>query len=140
MSVENMSQFNIDMSVGRYCGLSMSLEILVNDYTVYSNALPPDHIHIDFDCELPGQIKFIVSNKKSFETEIDLGGNIIADKHIKIDRIVIDRMPVDQWILESRLVEFMGQKTNYFSTNGQATIIIPTQDSFEFFLDLMNKD
>lgn len=135
-----MSQFSIDMSVGRYGGSSMSIDILANDQTVYSNVLPPDRVHVDFDCELPAQIKFIVSNKQPFETEIDSSGNIIADKHIKIDRLVIDRMPVDQWILEGRLVEFMGQKTNYFSTNGQATITIPNQDSFEFFLDLMNRD
>ena len=135
-----MSRFSIDMSVGRYCGSSMSIDILANDQTVYSNVLPPDQIHIDFDCELPAQIKFVVNNKQPFETELDVDGNIIADKHIKIDRLVLDRMPVDHWILEGRLVDFMGQKTNYFSTNGQATITITTQDSFEFFLDLMNRD
>lgn len=134
------SNFVIDLSVGQFEGQSMSLQVTANERIIYSNLSPTQpKITVEFNCELPAYIKFDVAGKQPFDTCVDDLGHIVEDKFIRVDRIVVDRMPVEHWMIESRLIEFCGQKTNYFYTNGQATITIPNQDSFGFFLDLMTK-
>lgn len=135
------SNFIIDLTIGRFADQAMSLQIQANDIIVYDNASPDQpKIRVEFNCELPACIKFDVAGKQPFDTELDELGNIVADKFVRVDRIVLDRMPVEPWILESKLIDFGGQKTNYFHTNGQASIHIPTRDSFGFFLGLMSND
>lgn len=138
----SQSNFIINLAVGKFQGSSMSLKVTANNLEIYNNPDPKeDHIKLDFNCNLPVQIKFIVDNKQNFDTQVDEQGNIVEDKYIQVQQLIIDRMPVDPWILESRLFHFStGQTTNYFGTNGVATLDILDLDSFGFFLDLMSRD
>ena len=135
------NNFIIDLTVGRFNGQAMSLQIQTNDIIVYDNVSPGQpEVRVEFNCELPTCITFNVAGKQPFDTQLDESGNIVEDKFVRVDRMIVDRMPVETWILESKLINFCGQKTNYFHTNGQASIHIPNRDSFEFFLALMSND
>ena len=134
------SNFVIDLTVGQFKGQAMSLEVRANDCVVYTNTSPDQaKIRLEFDCELPAYIEFDVAGKQPFDTLVDAAGNIVEDKFVRVDRIILDRMPIEYWIVESKLIDFYEQKTNYFYKNGLGTINIPNRDSFEFFLDLMTK-
>lgn len=133
------SNFSFDLKIGKFQGSSMSIQVLVNNQEVYCNPNPAqDKIRLEFATDLPAQIKFVLGNKNPFDTQVDDLGNIVEDKHIQVSRLVIDRMPVEQWILESRLFSYTDtdQKTNYFSHNGTVILDIPYTDSFKFFLAL----
>jgi hypothetical protein len=135
------SNFIIDLTIGRFAGQAMSLQIQANSTIVYDNVFPDQSkITVEFNCELPARITFDVAGKQPFDTLLDESRNIVEDKFVRVDRMTVDRMPVEPWILESKLIDFCGQKTNYFHSNGRASIHIPNQDSFGFFLDLMSKD
>jgi hypothetical protein len=135
------SNFVIDLTIGRFAGQAMSLLVRANNCMIYDSIAPEQTaVKLDFECELPARIEFTVAGKHPFDTQLDELGNIVEDKFVRIDRVTVDRMPIDPWILESKLIDFDGQKTNYFHKNGCASIHIPNQDSFGFFLDLMSND
>lgn len=140
------SKFEMVLSLGRVHGQAMSLQVLVNDREVLQQ--PPtdqDQINLTFDVELPARIEFVTQGKDVMDTVLDDRGQILQDKYIKVDRLIIDRMPVERWILESRLFEFVEDSgvirhTNYFGSNGCARFEINTKDSFDWFLGLLVKD
>jgi hypothetical protein len=135
------NKFIIDLTIGRFAGQAMSLLVRANTCVIYDDVSPNQTtVRLEFECDLPAQIEFNVAGKQPFDTRLDESGNIVEDKFIRVDRIIIDRMPVEPWMIESKLIDFGGQKTNYFHSNGQGIINIPNQDSFGFFLDLMSKD
>ena len=109
------SNFIIDLTIGQFAGQTMSLQIQANNTIVYDNVSPDQpKITVEFKCELPARITFDVAGKQPFDTLLDELGKIVEDKFVRVDRITVDRMPVESWILESKLIDFYGQKTNYF--------------------------
>ena len=136
------SKFNFVLSIGRLNNKAMSLSVLVGDKKIYEGSPKESTIYIDFDCELPNQIVFEFGDKFINDTIVDKSGRIIQDKHIKIEKVSIDNMPVEQWIVESRLFEFVPKNnktihTNYFGYNGKAYMNIKNNDSFDYFLNLL---
>lgn len=121
-------------------GQTMGLIVLANEKTIFrqDNGLNKTFT-IDFDVDVPAEIKFIVSGKGPFDTKVDAHGNIIQDKFLKINSILIDRMPVPLWTLESKFIQFVCNQqityTNYFCYNGYGVIRLPS-DIFSLFLSL----
>ena len=140
------SKFEIILSLGRVNQQAMSLQVLANGCEILPMACPPqDQIKLEFECELPARIEFFTQGKDVMDTVLDSAGKILQDKYIKVDRLIIDRMPVERWILESRLFEFVADSgvvrhTNYFGSNGRANFEISNKDSFDWFLGLLIKD
>jgi hypothetical protein len=133
-----MAKFEIAFTLSKFQNQCMALAVLANDQPVLV-----EHNTIILDCALPAKIKFLVSGKGKFDTELDDQGNIVADKFVRIDRVSIDRMPVPLYLLESRLIKFVPDNpahatsmTNYLAWNGQAELSVDSGTSFEFFLDL----
>lgn len=140
------SRFSIDMLVGRVNGDPMSITVLANGSKIYFDEKPKNNtIHLDFFCNLPTKIVFEVGNKNIYDTKLDISGNIIEDKFIKVEKMIVDRLSIPQWILESKLFRFVPNKgeikfTNYFGANGRASMSIKESDSFDFFLELLSVD
>lgn len=139
------TKIDLTLSLGKVNDMPMSLEIFANDREVYSDLCPDQNrVSLQFECDLPAKIVFKVAGKQEMDTVLDHIGNIVQDKYVKVDQLIVDRMPVERWILESRIFEFTDElgninKTNYFGKNGQACLHIDCQDSFDYFLQLLTK-
>lgn len=121
-------------------GQTMGLTVLANDKTIFKQDKDLSKTFtVEFDVNVPGNIKFIVNGKGPFDTKVDEQGNILQDKFLKISSMLIDRMPVPIWVLESKFIQFMHDQqiayTNYFGYNGQGTIQLPSS-TFLMFLEL----
>jgi len=138
-----MPSFSLSLSIGQYKGSSMSLCISSNGKTIFDvNSTEKTKLDIEFECDLPAEIIFDVGNKGSMDTLVDSNGKIIQDKFIRVDNLIVDRLPVKKWILESRLFDFTTTtgtrlQTNCFSYNGRAVLSLPEKNSFDFMLRLL---
>jgi hypothetical protein len=89
----------------------------------------------------PAVVNFSVSGKKKFDTKIDLDGNILQDKFIRVDSLCINGTWIKKYMMQSRVFDFTAEdgskfQSNYFGSNGQARLVIP-EDLLEFWLDLI---
>ena len=85
----------------------------------------------------PSVLELKVSGKSmNKDTVLDSAGNIVADKHIKLIRATVDRLPVPDRYLE-RWPELNGNKTNYFGFNGIIKLNFDATDSFKWMLKCM---
>lgn len=124
----------------------MTLTVIAGDREIYSEtAIAAAELTLEFDQSLPADIEFRVGGKGRLDTEIDSSGQIISDKFVRIDSVLIDRMHIAKWMLESKVIEFVSSNgdthfTNYLGSNGTAILRIPQSDSFDFFLDLTTQN
>jgi hypothetical protein len=88
---------------------------------------------------LPTEINLEFNGKDSnIDTIIDEGGNIIKDKHILIQEIKLNGMPVDPLYLERRLKLEYGKQinySNYIGFNGKMTIQFNKSDVFRQIME-----
>lgn len=131
---------DLDFELGFVQGRTMDMEVHVNGYQVYSGTnIYQKQLRLEFSMALPGLIEIKLSGKNEFDTEIDDRGNIVADKYIKLRRLIVDKMPVKTWLLENKLVVIetdnnIFKTTNYFGYNGTAIINIKQDNSLDFHL------
>lgn len=140
-----MAKFLIDLNVEKYNDSVMSLQVKSGNQTLYSSTNPDQHVVIEFESQLPATISLRVKGKIFNETLVDSSGQILQDKHIKINRVAIDNMPVEKWVLEKKLIKFCPdigdpRYTNYFGSNGVGYLNINFNNSFKYFLHLLQKD
>lgn len=123
----------------------MSLYMAVGDKIIYnSNDIKEPTLTLCFDMTLDQDLVIRVDGKRRNDTKIDADGNILQDKFIRVDRVLINRMPVAKWILESKFFQFENQQgqistSNYFGQNGQ-TCVNFGGDLLRFFLRLNCKN
>lgn len=134
------AKIKINFVVGDLDGHTMGLTVLANKQIIFKQDTNLDKIFtVEFNIDIPGKVEFIVNGKGPLDTKVDIEGNILQDKFLKIESMSIDRMPVPKWTLESKLVEFAHNNqinyTNYFGYNGQGTIWVPSS-IFSMFLGL----
>ena len=134
------AKITINFLTGSIDDQTMGLTVLANEQIIFKQEQNLDKkFTLDFDIDLPGEIKFIVQGKGPFDTKVDDNGNILQDKFLKINSMLIDRMPVTRWVLESKFIQFTHAEqesyTNYFGYNGQGTIQLP-KDTFSLFLNI----
>lgn len=124
----------------------MTLAVIAGGKEIFSETEIADtELTLAFYQSLPVDIEFRVRGKGRFDTEIDSSGRIISDKFVRIDSVLIDRMHIAKWQLESKVIEFVSSDgdtrfTNYLGSNGTAILRIPQSDSFDFFLDLRTQN
>jgi hypothetical protein len=134
------ANLKINFLTGDLDDQTMSLIVLANEQIVFKQDKDLDKTFtVDFNIDLPGEIKLIVNGKGAFDTKVDAQGTILQDKFLKINSMLIDRMPVPTWVLASKLIQFVHNNqvayTNYFGYNGQGIIQLPS-NTFLLFLDL----
>lgn len=124
-----MTNFNISnvTLTFEFAGLNdefMSLQVINGDEV---KNVTPENNTVGLTVEFPTAIKLAVSGKNmDRDTKMDDAGNIIADKHIKLTGLVIDRFTVDPEIVKTLPVigtadsEF---RSSYFGFNGE--VILP---------------
>ena len=100
--------------------------------------------HIQFEVNLPVQLKFFTDRKRPDDTVMGPDQLIVSDMYIKISKLYIDNMPVKTWMLEKFL--FSGKSnceknftTNYIGYNGTTELRLDYTNSFDFFLDIMSR-
>jgi hypothetical protein len=131
----------IDFSIGHLDDLSMSLYIAVEDQVIYNSSnIKEKTLTFNVDMALDQNLVIRVDGKHRNDTKIDADGNILQDKFIRVDRVLINRMPVAKWMLESKFFQFENQQgqistSNYFGQNGQ-TCVNFGGDLLRFFLRL----
>lgn len=136
------------IKAGRFGHSTMSLEIRQNGTPLacYGVDQFPEHPeHIEFDCDLPLHLEFVVDGKNVHDTLVGENGEILEDKCIVVEQMCIDGIWLKKWYLESRGFEFVTfdgvtRHTNYFGSNGKAEFRIPYQDLLEFWLDTLLVD
>lgn len=135
-----MIRVALDLFYNAYKDQYMRLDLLANDCLIEIPHFGSSR-HVEFDITLPCEIQFNLSGKGPLDTVVDENGKVVEDKFIRIDWLSLQGIPVERWILESRLLILhygSGEqiKTNYFGHNGQAKLVIPHEDIFDFWLDL----
>lgn len=92
--------------------------------------------------DLPGELVINLYNKGPVDTLVDDNGHIIADKYIKLEELIIDRVPLHILSLIN-LPELNNNrqliKTNYWGFNGAVRIKLLHADSFLWHLDEIKK-
>lgn len=143
-----MKKTNISFkfTAGFIQGKTMEMSILLNNKIAWEEKIEQENFVVVLDCVFPCEITFVLKGKEKTDTIVDKDEKILQDKFLRIDSIVIDRMPIKKWILENRLIKFDSHDnlhnlyTNYFAYNGQANISINSNDYFVFFLDLIKSN
>lgn len=139
------SKFKIAFSAG-HCRGAMGLIVRSGQNFIAEFSSVPDHPwNVEFDVALPVRLTFEVWGKDMHDTLVDDRGGILQDKFVRIDGLMIDRVWVKKWLLESRLIQFYPTGdtmvlTNYLGKNGQAVLEITHDNSLDFMLDLTASD
>lgn len=133
----------IDLSIGKVNNKAMTLSLYNHNHHLLSITEWKNNKEIlEFDLNLPIELKFKTDGKHKFDTIVDDSGNIIADKFIRIDGICVDGRWIKTWMLEGKLIQFtenLGDTkiSNYFGKNGIGMFSIPYEDLLEFWLETM---
>lgn len=134
----SQAQLKFEFGIG-HCNGTMNLKIFdgsvkIADYDSFDST---DHT-FTCSCQWPTTIKIVIGNKNmSCDTQIDKEGKIVADKHIKLKKIVVDRVEVPIEFMKSITLETNdNQKIQavYWGFPGQVNICLDQTDSFAWHL------
>jgi len=92
-----MIDLEIYFDVG-HCNGSMSLEIMYNNNTLHKveNIIDRSY-HYKTKIVLPGSLQFILGNKNMMtDTKVDDQGMILADKYIKLNKLILGKVEVSE--------------------------------------------
>lgn len=136
------SQVTFKFSIGTYNG-SMGMDIFYNDSLLLSKkSFESDTFTFTSTLDLPGTVSMHVYGKNPLDTLVDDGGNVIADKYIKLEELLIDRVPLHILsLINLPELECQGQllRTNYWGFNGTVRIKMEHEDSFFWHLKELRK-
>lgn len=133
-----ISQVTFKFFIGRYNG-SMGMDIVYNDSLILSkDSFDTDTFTFSKNLDLPGEVVINIYNKGPVDTLVDNSGNIIADKYIKLEELIVDRLPIHilSLIHLPEVTAPDGQliRTNYWGFNGPVRIKLEHTDSFLWHL------
>lgn len=136
------SQVTFKFSIGRYNG-SMGMDVFYNDSLLLSqNSFNTDTFTFTEKLDLPGTVVINVYGKGLVDTLVDKNGNVIADKYIKLEELLVDRVPLHILsLINLPELNNNGQltKTNYWGFNGAVRIELTHADSFLWHLEEVKK-
>ena len=137
-----LTQITFKFIIGRYNG-TMGMAIFSNDQEVLHQEYFDDN-SFEFTTELtwPGTVVIKLFNKQIKDTEIDSQGNILNDKYIKLDRLIIDKIVVDDEILRDFVVLDAGNQLlteRYWGFNGTVKLNFEEEDFFLWVLNQKSK-
>lgn len=121
---------------------NLSVQILANNQVVHQCNNDLKQV-VEFSMDLPGTVELVTSGKGPVDTVVGPDNKILHDKHVKITKVVIDKMPIKTWILEKHVFECLpinstqSWHTNYIGHNGSTKMQIEFKSGFEFMLHLL---
>ena len=118
-----------------YCNGSMGLKILLNNIVILNQKkFTSDYFKFSVSVDWPCQLILEVSNKDNeCDTQLDAAQNIIADKYIKLEKLLIDRLPASLNNINLKTGNTI-ITSNYWGFNGQIQIDLTGENSFLWHL------
>ncbi len=118
------------------------MSILVNGQEVlYKDSFDENTFDFSTDVPWPSIVTIKVDGKGPVDTEIDSNGKILKDKYIKLDSLLVDRMPVHilslvkiPLVTGNRVVN-----SNYWGFNGTVTFDFDQPNSMLWHLNEIEK-
>ena len=134
----SQAQLKFEFGIG-HCNGTMNMQIFdrsvkIADYDSFDSS----DCTFTYSCQWPTTIKIVIGNKNmSCDTQIDKEGKIVADKHIKLKKIVVDRVEATTEFMKSITLETTDdQKIQalYWGFPGQVNICLDQTDSFAWHM------
>ena len=126
-----------NFTIGEYNG-TMGLSIRCNGHEVLrQNTFSDTAFSFDTYIEWPGTIDIEVFGKGRYDTKVDEQGRVIQDKYIKLDELIVDRIPLDSESLRSLIILDTGTEKMqevYWGFNGVVNITIDGASSMQWHL------
>jgi hypothetical protein len=132
------AQLTFNFAIGHYNG-TMSLKAVSGKKVLIDKKTFEDK-EFSFSTEIawPDPVVFIIENKGPNDTLVDELGNVSMDKFIKLESMIVDRMPVHIIALldcVSLTTDTQVLKTNYWGFNGVATVLFDRNDTLSWHLN-----
>ena len=132
------ARLTFKFSIGHYNG-TMSMKIMSGGKQLLSiDQFEKNTFEFTTDINWPDAVEFIVSNKGPLDTEVGASGEILQDKFIKLESLIVDRMSVHILaLLDCVELETKDQilKTNYWGFNGCARLKFDRDDTLSWHLN-----
>jgi hypothetical protein len=94
---------------------------------------------VQVDVELPGRIMLHIGGKTSRDTVVADDGSIIADKCIKLTRVRVDRVRVNDVFLKTWPRSNTNIRDTYFGFNGAVELEFASTNSFKWLLSAQHR-
>jgi hypothetical protein len=114
------------------CNGAMNLHIKQGDQVLWTKNTTDPRFECTLNVEWPVQLELVLSGKGANDTVLAEDGTIKQDKYIKLESMIVDRMPVHILSLLELLELDTGKekiKTNYWGFNGVVTLNFTEPDS-----------
>lgn len=132
------AQLTFNLVIGHYNG-TMSLKAVSGKKVLIDKKTFRDE-KFSFSAEIswPDPVVFILEGKEPNDTLVDKSGNVSMDKFIKLESMIVDRMPVHIIALLDCVelaTDTQVLKTNYWGFNGVASILFDKNDTLAWHLN-----
>lgn len=122
-------------------GKGLDLEIWCNKSLLWrQDNVVEKSTRIVFGVGLPMTLEFKVAGKSLDDTQVDVQGNILNDKFLKITHMSINDIWIKKWLLERKIFQSEFGSSNYFGHNGCYHFTIASTNLLDFWLDTMLVD
>jgi hypothetical protein len=123
-----------------------SMSVQISDHTgvrYFNDSFEPGAVAITCCIEWPTCVTIELGNKRSNDMIFDHSGNMIANKAIEIDSMLINRFPVEYELMEAQFnCMHSGSNTvtheNFWGFNGHVTINFDQPSPMHYMLALKN--
>jgi len=93
---------------------------------------------LSFNIQLPTTFTLTLTNKEPMDTIVDKNNNILKDKFIRVETLIVDNLRVSEYILPKlfNIITVDGQQvcSHYWGFNGIVTLDMNSNDSLEWHL------
>lgn len=129
------TNLTFNLKVGFFQGRSMTLQILSNQQELWPSTgfeRPVEQITLQVD--LPARIEFVLSNRNRSDTEIDKDGNILQDKFIHLESLVVFDTLIESYKISQDVMVYRDNDQEiinpsfFWNKNGKAILDIDQSD------------
>ena len=135
--INNQSELELQFCIGHYNG-TMRMQIFFDNIQVFDFAdIKTESLTVKHRMTLPCCMKILLSDKDlTVDTKIDSDGKIIADKFIKLEKILVDRIDPGIEYMKSIALDTGENKLNvlYWGFNGTVELAFDATNSFIWHL------
>jgi hypothetical protein len=141
--MQNQIEMRMHLEFEQIDQKNLSVQILANNQIVHQCNNDLKQV-VEFSMSIPGTVELVTSGKGSADTVVGPNNEILQDKHVKVTKVIVDKMPIKTWILEKHVFECFPNdrnqswRTNYIGHNGSTRMQIESKTGFEFMLHLLS--
>jgi hypothetical protein len=123
-----------------------SMSVQISDHIgvrYFNDSFEPGAVTISCCIEWPTCVTIELGNKNPADTVFDSNGNVVANKGVEIDAMLINRFPVQYELMESQFnCTHQGSDAvtheNFWGFNGQVRIVFDQPSPMQYMLALKN--